>query len=166
MHRALVTIPILLALTLLVACEDGPAAANREAETAPAPTEAVERQTETAEAETREAAIPELGVDEVARLLEARAAVVVDANGDATRQREGVVPSAMLLTSSGRYDPAAELPSDKSTKLVFYCGNEDCHASDGAAERARDAGYSDVNVMRAGIAGWKAAGRETVPPPA
>ncbi len=109
-------------------------------------------------------AIAELSVADVASLLQKNAAVVVDANGAETRREQGIVPSARLLTSSGSFDPATELPADKGTKLVFYCGNEGCHASDGAAERARSAGFSDVNVMRAGIAGWKAAGQPTVPP--
>ena len=106
-------------------------------------------------------AIPELTVAQVADLLSGDAAVAVDANSESIRRDQGVVPNARLLTSSGSYDPAAELPGDRATKLVFYCGNEDCRASDGAAERAREAGYRDVNVMRAGIAGWKAAGQPT-----
>lgn len=104
--------------------------------------------------------IPELSVAQVATMLEAGEAVAVDANGESTRRERGVVPGARLLSSSGSYDPEAELPSDKATTLVFYCGNTDCRASDGAAERARNAGYTNVNVMRAGIAGWVEAGRE------
>lgn len=105
------------------------------------------------------APIPELGVADVARMLEAGDAVAVDANGESTRRERGVIPGARLLSSSGSYDPAAELPADTATTLVFYCGNTDCRASDGAAARARDAGYSNVNVMRAGIAGWVEAGQ-------
>ena len=71
------------------------------------------------------------------------------------------IPGAILLSSSGSYDPAAELPANTATNLIFYCGNDDCRASDGAAKRARDAGYSNVHLMRAGIAGWKAAGKRT-----
>jgi len=103
-------------------------------------------------------AIPELSVERAAAMFEAGEAVAVDANGASTRQEHGVVPGARLLTSSGSYDPAAELPADHATALVFYCGNTDCRASDGAAERAREAGYANVNVLRAGIAGWVEAG--------
>ncbi len=90
--------------------------------------------------------------------------MAVDANRDAVREEYGTLPGATLLTSSGRYDPSAELPDDLATKLVFYCSNMDCRASDGAAGRAREAGYTDVNVMRAGIAGWVEAGEDTTPP--
>ncbi len=111
------------------------------------------------EEEAASAPIPELSVAQVASMMESGEAVVVDANGEETRRENGVIPGARLLTSSGSYDPAAELPADKATNLVFYCGNTNCRASDGAAERARQAGYSHVNVMRAGIAGWVEAGR-------
>src|SRR5688572_29848835 len=107
----------------------------------------------------------ERSVEEVERLLAAGSIAVFDANGEETRRREGIVPGARLLSSSGRFDPATELPASKSTPLVFYCGNESCTASDGAAERAREAGWPDVSVMRAGIAGWRAAGKPTTPPP-
>ena len=113
--------------------------------------------------EEEEAPIPELEVAQVATLLAAGDCIVVDANGASTRGRYGAIPGATILTSSGRYDPAEELPEDHAAKLVFYCANEDCSASDGAAGRARTAGFSDVNVMRAGIAGWTEAGKETTP---
>lgn len=104
------------------------------------------------------APIPELSVERASAMFESGEAVPVDANGAGTREEHGVVPSARLLTSSGSYDPAAELPADRSAALVFYCGNTDCRASDGAAARARQAGYTNVNIMRAGIAGWVEAG--------
>ncbi len=108
--------------------------------------------------------IPEVSVAEAARLFAAGEAVPVDANGANVRQEHGVVPGARLLTSSGRYDPSAELPQDQSAHLVFYCGNSNCRASDGAAARAREAGFEHVNVMREGIAGWVAAGQTTEQP--
>ncbi|HEY8430919.1 MAG TPA: rhodanese-like domain-containing protein [Sandaracinaceae bacterium] len=114
--------------------------------------------------EANEAPIPELSVAQVASMLEAGEAVVVDANNARTREQYGVIPGARLLSSSSSYDPATELPADKSTNLVFYCGNFDCRASDGAAARAREAGYTRVHVMRAGIAGWVEAGREVARP--
>lgn len=108
--------------------------------------------------------IPEVSVAEAAARIAAGTAVAVDANGSETRSERGVVPGARLLTSSGHYDPAAELPEDHSTSLIFYCANTQCAASDGAAHRARNAGYEDVSVMREGIAGWVEAGNETETP--
>jgi hypothetical protein len=47
--------------------------------------------------------------------------MVFDANPPDVRETEGVIPGAHLLSSSGHYDVASELPADKNTPLVFYC---------------------------------------------
>lgn len=89
---------------------------------------------------------------------------IYDANSPDTRKDQGMIPGAHPLSSSGKYNIAKELPTDKNTKLVFYCGNTKCMASHAAAERAHKAGYADVNVMADGIMGWKAAGKPTQAP--
>lgn len=94
---------------------------------------------------------------------EAKPVVAVDANGAETRAKMGVIPGAVLLTSSSKFD-VKELPKDKSAGLVFYCANERCSASKKAASRAVEAGYSDVAVLPAGIAGWVAEGYKTETP--
>ncbi len=110
-----------------------------------------------------ETSIKELSVADVSTLLSAKAATIVDANDPGTRQEQGVVPGAVLLSNSHNY-ALSELPAAKETKLVFYCGGTACRASDGAAKRASQAGYADVSVMRAGIRGWKSAGQMTATP--
>ena len=110
-------------------------------------------------------AVKELDVPAVAALVATNSAVVLDANGSSTRAQFGIVPGARLLTSSSRFDVATELPANKGSTLVFYCANSECGASHSAAERAVAAGYSDVNVMPAGIAGWKQAGQATATAP-
>jgi rhodanese-related sulfurtransferase len=105
----------------------------------------------------------ELAVSDVAVLVQAKSATLVDANDAETRQEQGVVPGAVLLSSSRQY-ALTELPAAKDTKLVFYCGGTACRASDNAAKRASEAGYADVSVMRAGIRGWKSAGQQTETP--
>ena len=107
--------------------------------------------------------VKELSVPEVAGLIQAKTATVVDANNSETREKMGVVPGAVLLTNSHDY-ALSELPAAKDTKLVFYCGGTMCRASDSAAKRAAQAGYADVSVMRAGIKGWKDAGQTTEMP--
>jgi len=47
---------------------------------------------------------------------------VFDANGPDTRDRYGVIPGAVLLTSDDTYDLSV-LPPSKASKLVFYCAN-------------------------------------------
>lgn len=107
--------------------------------------------------------IPEVSVEEADKALQA-GAVAVDANSDNTREKNGTVPNAVLLTSSYKYD-LAQLPQDKTKDLIFYCSSTSCTASDSAAQRASENGYQKVHIMRAGIKGWRAAGKPTDPYP-
>lgn len=100
-------------------------------------------------------------VSELAELNKASKAVVLDANGKETREQLGVIPNAKLLSNAVKYDVAKELPAAKDSKLVFYCANTRCTASHKAAQRALEAGYTDVNVLPDGIKGWKDAGQPT-----
>ena len=106
--------------------------------------------------------VAEVTVSDVQSFIQAKSASVFDANDPDTRKQYGVVPGATLL--AGHDYPLSELPATKTDKLVFYCGGTQCRASDAAAARAASAGYTDVNVMRAGIRGWKDAGQATTPP--
>lgn len=146
------------ALFGLVGCQDG--AAEKKTDEAPATVKQVAEAPAPAKAEEPE--LVEVTPDQVEGWMTEKAKVAVfDANGPDTRASQGVVPGAVLLTSY-RELKAEELPSDKDTKLVFYCGSTSCSASDRAAENAVEKGYSDVCVMRAGIKGWKKAGKKTL----
>lgn len=83
---------------------------------------------------------------------------IYDANVPSVRQGDGMIPAARPLSSSGDYNVADELPSNHNAKLVFYCKNLQCGASDEAARRAAAAGYTDTSEMKDGIEGWRAAG--------
>jgi hypothetical protein len=48
---------------------------------------------------------------------------IYDANHEDFRDENGIIPGAHLLSSYRTYDPAKELPKDKTTPLVFYCAN-------------------------------------------
>jgi rhodanese-related sulfurtransferase len=109
---------------------------------------------------TTAAAVPTVSVDELDAALANKACQPVDANGDATRKKLGVIPGAILLSSE---DSLAELPADKSKPLVFYCANTHCGASHHAAESAIAAGYTDVKVLPEGISGWVKANKKTQP---
>ena len=104
--------------------------------------------------------VPTITVDEVDTKLAKGECQPVDANGEGTRKKLGVVPGAVLLTDSEDYR-LAELPTDKSKELVFYCANTHCGASHQAAAKAIAAGYEHVRVMPEGIAGWVKAGKKT-----
>ena len=109
-------------------------------------------------AASRPARIASVSVDQLDRMLAHSECVAVDANENTTRQRMGVIPGAVILRDG---DLADQLPRDKAEHLVFYCANEACRASEEAAEQARVAGYTHVEVMPAGIAGWVRAGKKT-----
>ncbi|MGD8318504.1 MAG: rhodanese-like domain-containing protein [Myxococcales bacterium] len=134
----------LIAVFLIAACKDA--------------SQATASENAAAENET-EAAIPEISVEDADKALQA-GAVAVDANSDSTREKNGTVPHAIVLTSSYKYD-LAQLPEDKSKDLIFYCSSTSCTASDSAAQRATEHGYQNVSIMRAGIKGWRAAGKPT-----
>jgi rhodanese-related sulfurtransferase len=65
------------------------------------------------------------------------------------------VPSAVNLDPVNYLD--ADLPTDKSANVVFYCSNPFCRKAPNAARRAKELGYSNVKVMSAGISGWLSA---------
>lgn len=109
-------------------------------------------------AETETAKLASVTVGELDTMLAGNQCQAVDANGDATRKKMGVIPGAVLLSDSAQFN-AAELPADKSKSLVFYCANTHCGASHEAAEHAKLAGYTNVKVLPAGIAGWVEAGK-------
>jgi rhodanese-related sulfurtransferase len=106
-----------------------------------------------ATSEPTEQRISEVTVDELAGQLASGGCTPVDANGAPTRKKMGTIPGAVLLSDYETFS-LSELPSDKRKGLVFYCANEYCDASHEAAKRARFAGYTDVKVLPAGIAGW------------
>jgi len=133
-------------MTLALGCKDAsPAAA-----------------TEAAPADNSEA-VPEISVADADKALQS-GAFAVDANSESTREKNGTVPNAIILTSSYKYE-LAQLPEDKTKGLIFYCSNTNCTASDAAAERASTSGYENVHIMREGIKGWKDAGKATTPYP-
>ncbi|HET9991987.1 MAG TPA: rhodanese-like domain-containing protein [Kofleriaceae bacterium] len=100
-----------------------------------------------------------ISVDDVDAHITKGTAQAVDANNPTTRQHEGVVPGAVLLTDSESF-ALTELPTDKAKELVFYCANTHCGASHQAASKAIAAGYTNVKVMPEGIAGWVKAGKK------
>jgi rhodanese-related sulfurtransferase len=142
-------------------------AANTDKAAAPQKSETVKADAPAAKA--AEKTFKLVSVDDVAGKLDAQkkdkkvAFAVFDANGKDTRQKEGVIPTAVLLPSASEYDLAV-LPKDKATPVVFYCANEKCTASHTAAKRALGAGYNDVAVLSAGISGWVKAGKPVTKP--
>jgi len=81
------------------------------------------------------ASVPALTVDEVARQLAANECQPVDANGDSTRKKLGVLPGRSCSPTPTDFKPASCRPT-RRRELVFYCANTHCGASHHAAEKA------------------------------
>ncbi|HST01931.1 MAG TPA: rhodanese-like domain-containing protein [Usitatibacter sp.] len=92
------------------------------------------------------------------KLVRERRVTVVDVNPKGSWQK-GHVPGALSLNSVTYRE--ADLPSDRKSTLVFYCSNPLCAKAPIAARRAKFMGYEDVQVMSAGIMGWKSSGLAT-----
>jgi hypothetical protein len=94
--------------------------------------------------------------DEVAARLGEANFYIYDC-GSLDTYRTSHVPGAIWV------DPAAitlrALPLDPLATLVFYCVDETCPSCDRGATRAKQLGYRNVFVMRAGIAGWRSGSR-------
>lgn len=71
----------------------------------------------------------------------------------------GHIPWAQSLPWQEMEERLDELPADRNTKLVFYCGGLKCDLSSKAAALAVEQGYTDVSVFREGMPAWKKAGK-------
>jgi rhodanese-related sulfurtransferase len=108
------------------------------------------------------AMVRSLNADQLALAMQIHPSLtILDVNGTDTRAKLGVIPGAVLVSGPGSFDPAKELPADKSNILVFYCSSESCSAAPTAAQRAIEAGWVNVYVLDAGIRGWSQSGRPT-----
>ena len=96
-------------------------------------------------------AIPHLNWDQVSKDM-AAGAVLVDARRS-TSFTEGHIAGAINVPVSDD-NAYANLPSDKNTKLIFYCGGPACSASTKCAKKARAAGYVNVAEFKGGFPEW------------
>ncbi len=71
---------------------------------------------------------------------------------------EGFIPWAVSIPKQELRNRLDELPKDKSTRLVFYCGGVKCTLSTESAKIAEEAGYTKVYNFSTGIPAWKKAG--------
>ncbi len=91
-------------------------------------------------------------------LIRRQSPIVIDVNAP-QRWMQQHVPGALNLDPIGY--SISDLPTDKHSRLVFYCSNPMCRKAPNAARRAEKMGYSNVSVMSAGITGWVDAGLPT-----
>ncbi len=83
--------------------------------------------------------------------------LLVDAR-PAIKYDEEHLPWAISLPWPDIKERQGELPKDKGTRVVFYCGGVQCDLSHKAAEWAMAKGYTRVGVFHEGVPAWKKAG--------
>lgn len=85
------------------------------------------------------------------QLMQREPVTAIDVNNRQSWLRARV-PGARHLDPTAYRD--TDLPPDKAATLVFYCSNMLCRKAPNAARRAKGLGYTNVQVMSAGISGW------------
>ncbi|QYJ90367.1 rhodanese-like domain-containing protein [Shewanella halotolerans] len=74
---------------------------------------------------------------------------------------EGYIPGAVYFNVDNW---KTLLPEDKAARMVFYCANRLCNASEIAAHQVMKLGYTNVMQMHDGIYGWRLSGRSIEKP--
>lgn len=83
--------------------------------------------------------------------------VLIDSRPKRKKYDKGHIPTALNIPDSQFAKMQDQLPADKSTPLVFYCGGLKCRLSHKSAKKAIDLGYTHVNVFAEGYPAWVAA---------
>jgi rhodanese-related sulfurtransferase len=98
-------------------------------------------------------AFADISYDELKAAVEAKKAVVIDANGSSSF-KEGHIPGAIDFEAN-KDKLATVLPADKNALVVAYCGGPQCSAWEDAAKVASSLGYKQVKHFTAGMKGWQ-----------
>ncbi len=101
-----------------------------------------------------------LSLSEVSALLDRKEAVFIYDANERESYLAGHIPGARWVRYSAV--TAAQLPPAKDAKLIFYCYNPQCGASEQAAAQAMALGFRNVWRMPEGIQGWRAANMPVV----
>jgi rhodanese-related sulfurtransferase len=96
-----------------------------------------------------------LSLSEVRALMDGKQAVYIYDANDRESYLQGHIPGARWVQYNAV--TAAVLPPAKDAKLIFYCYNPQCGASDQAAAHAISLGFRNVWRMPEGIQGWREA---------
>jgi len=101
--------------------------------------------------------VPGVSAAHVKSLIDKNAgAVIVDAR-PSRKFAKGHVPTAINIPLRQFDAMKTELPADKTTELIFYCGGYKCPLSTKSAAKAIELGYTKVRLFQAGYPAWKKA---------
>lgn len=80
--------------------------------------------------------------------------VLIDARPKRVADK-GMIPSAINISDTEFDKHVDQLPADKATPLIYYCGGMECVLSDKSAEKARQLGYANVLTYPPGYPEWE-----------
>ncbi|MGD8668375.1 MAG: rhodanese-like domain-containing protein [Desulfobacterales bacterium] len=83
--------------------------------------------------------------------------VLIDSRPKRKKYDNGHIPTALSIPDSQFAKFQDQLPAEKSTPLVFYCGGLKCRLSHKSAQKAIELGYTKVKVFAEGYPAWVAA---------
>lgn len=85
--------------------------------------------------------------------------VIIDSRKPADREAAGWIPGAMALPNfETTPETLAELLASKDSPVLFYCNGPKCGRSGDAAQKAIDAGYTNIYWFPGGWEDWSNAG--------
>lgn len=73
------------------------------------------------------------------------------------------IPTAVNVPYSGDNFPKdfeEKVGAAKDAEIILHCSSETCQSSPNAAEKLKEAGYTNVIHFKRGLAGWQDAGYE------
>lgn len=94
----------------------------------------------------------EVTKNELTAHVEKKSAVVIDVNS-ADSFKKSHVPGAIHFEANEK-TLAKQLPTDKNSLIVAYCGGPKCTAWKKAAQAACEMGYTNVRHYKGGLSGW------------
>ena len=80
--------------------------------------------------------------------------MIIDSRPKRAKYNKGHIPLAVSIPDSEFDKHIAELPADKNTLLIFYCGGLKCPLSHKSAWKAEKLGYKNIKVFAEGFPGW------------
>ena len=95
---------------------------------------------------------PEISKTDLQKEIASKSVFVVDVNGSKSYAKKHIDSAVDYETIKG--DLATNLPADKNSLIVAYCGGPSCVAWKKAAVEACKKGYTNVKHFKEGIKGW------------
>lgn len=68
---------------------------------------------------------------------------------------KGMIPTSINIPDTQFEKQTDQLPADKATQLIYYCGGLECVLSDNSADKARKLGYANVVTYPEGYPEWE-----------